>query len=293
MRIDSLTGESISPRDATFDDSTSPAKSSSFQGTETSSVQDKEMAQTATEESFHEQRLPGIEKAIDRLYRLSLTIRHPPRSAQYNEAEQFRIRDDEENDMTDAFAGYARQIVGHYFPEAPVFLHTKLSDGLVVRRKRFLYRRNHQKNLSRVYPSKAAVRDDSINGESVQGTDVTLYASKPTDIHTKKNSWSRDSEPSHASATTLAKPLSPRDETIEGTLSYLPKGLLGAPIELPHPPKPAAGSKEFECPYCCIILPIKELKASHWRYVVMELIIIPPRTESSCHLRNERTLKCV
>jgi hypothetical protein len=61
-RIDSLTGPNGSIGDASIDDSTSSAVSSSFQGSETKSVQDELTPETSAENSLPEKRLPGIER---------------------------------------------------------------------------------------------------------------------------------------------------------------------------------------------------------------------------------------
>ena len=271
-RIDSLTGENRSSGDVAFDGSTSSAISSSFQGTDTSSVQNELRNQTAAEDSSPEKRLPGIEKAIDRLFRLSLMIRQPSRSSQIEKAEAFTMLDDDGNSINEAFAGYARQIVEHCFPDAPEFLRAKLSEGIVIRRKRFLYRQSHQKKLSREEKSKSRKKDDLTYGDRFQETDTTVRASKLTNETPTRPRQPKTSDPSHTSASAIQKQILSLNEALEDTRStksvaFTATPSSSAPIELPRPPKPTPGSKEFECPYCCLMLPINDSKASHWRYV--------------------------
>lgn len=294
-RIDSLTGDDGSIGDTSFDDSTSSAISSSFQGTETDSVQDELVIATSAENSLPEKRLPGIEKAIDRLYRLSLLIRQPSRSSQNEKAEQFIMRDEENNVLNDTFAAFVLQIVDHYFPHAPEFLRNKLSHGIVVRRQRFLYRRHHQRKLSVVHPTKEGTREDLVYDAKNRETDTTVRASRLADEPSLSPTLilelhrSKTSDLSQTSASALRKHNLPLDRALEDAKSnqstaFTATPSSSAPIELPRPPKPAAGSKEFECPYCCLILPIKESKASHWRYVKAGSISQPWRIRISCAL---------
>jgi hypothetical protein len=297
--IDSLTGLCGSIEDGDFDDSVSSTIASSFQGSETGSVQDELISDTPADYSLPAKRLPGIERAIDRLFRLSLLIRLSSRSSQNEKAERFIMRDEDGNDMNDSFAEFARQIVDHCFPEAPEFLRAKLSNGIVIRRKRFLYRRRHQEKLFGVDVSKETMRQDSRHGDQIEEIDVTVRASKlkneasPVEMLAPKLSRLRASNPSHTSASAVTQQSLPLDTVLEDagsnqTTAFTATPSSGAPLELPRPPRPAVGSKEFECPYCCLILPIKESKASHWRYVVTNFKSLLARTDPISSERSEK-----
>ncbi|CAN9379938.1 unnamed protein product [Alternaria alternata] len=253
-RIDSLTGANGSVGDASLDDSTSSAISS-FQGSETKSVQDELTLGTSDENSSPEKRLPGIERAIDRLFRLSLLIRQPSRSSQNEKAERFIMKDDDGNEMNESFAGFARQIVDHCFPDASEFLRAKLSNGIVIRRKRFLYRRRHQEKLFGLDTTKETMRQDSKYSEQFEEMDVTVRASKvtnevsPADTLAPKLLRLRDPNPSQTSASALQKQYLPINTVLEDTksnqtTSFTATPSSSAPVELPCPPKPALGSKE-------------------------------------------------
>ncbi|CAN9407919.1 unnamed protein product [Alternaria alternata] len=196
-------------------------------------------------------------------------------------AERFIMKDDDGNEMNESFAGFARQIVDHCFPDASEFLRAKLSNGIVIRRKRFLYRRRHQEKLFGLDTTKETMRQDSKYSEQFEEMDVTVRASKvtnevsPADTLAPKLLRLRDPNPSQTSASALQKQYLPINTVLEDTksnqtTSFTATPSSSAPVELPRPPKPALGSKEFECPYCCLILPIKESRASHWRRHVLE-----------------------
>ena len=298
-RIDSLTGPDGSIGDADFDDSASVTTASSFQGSETKSVQDELRPATPSGELSLQQRISGIERAVDRLFRFSLLIRQPARSSQNEKAERFVMKDDDGNELNESFAGFARQIVDHCFPDASEFLRAKLSNGIVIRRKRFLYRRRHQAKLFGVDILKETKRQDVKYGDQIEETDVTVRGSKvtnelpPVDTTSSKPSRLRASNPSHTSASALQKQSLPLNTVLEETGSEQTTAFTvtpssSAPIQLPHPPKPAAGSKEFECPYCCLILPIRESRASRWRYVIMSVSSLLAQTDPISHSGSEK-----
>jgi hypothetical protein len=285
-RADSPIGEGRSIGDISFETPVSSAISSSFQGTETESVQDEIISATAIEDSLPKKRLQGIEKAIDRLYRLSLIIRQPSRSAQNEKAERFTMKDDDGNDINESFAEFARHIMDHRFPGAPEFLRAKLSYGIVIRRKRFLYRQSHQRKLSGVSMFKEGEQKDDILAYNIEDVESTVRASKvtddlsPADMLAPEFPQSRTFAPSHTSASAIPEQPLPLTTALEDAKSnqstaFTASPSLSAPVELPRPPKPAIGSKEFECPYCCLILPIKQSKALRWRYVNSISIHLP------------------
>ncbi|KAJ4348879.1 hypothetical protein N0V95_005100 [Ascochyta clinopodiicola] len=147
-RTDSPLEEDPSDDAALFGTSIPSTVSSSFQGTETESLQNALSAAATFGTTLERRKLQGVEKAIDRLYRLSLIIRQPSRESQNERAGRLILRDEDGNDIDESFARYAADIVDHKFPKAPVFLRQKLAYGIIVRRKRFWYRQNHQRKLS-------------------------------------------------------------------------------------------------------------------------------------------------
>jgi hypothetical protein len=275
-RNDSPIGEGGSMGDVSFETPISSAISSSFQGTETESVQDEITSTTSIENSSPEKRLQGIEKAIDRLYRLSLIIRQPSRSAQNEKAERYIMRDDEGNNNNDSFADYARHVVDHRFPDAPEFLRAKLSYDIVIRRKRFLYRQSHQRKLSGVSMFKEGDEKNDVVFDKTEDMESTVrgYTAieeiSPAELSLPEFPQPKGFAPSHTSASAIPTQPLPLINALEDTRSnqsttFTATPSLSAPVELPRPPKPAAGTKEFECPYCCLILPIKQSKALRWR----------------------------
>ena len=233
---------------------------------------------TAVEDLTQGRRMQGIEKAIDRLYRLSLIIRQPSRSSQNERAQRFTLTDDAGNEIDESFAVYARRIVDHKFVSAPTFLRTKLSNDIVIRRKRFSYRQAHQRKLSGVIGPRNNPRDKCNDTDGDDAKESTVRAFNTKDGEALRMNMSPESfglnipATSQTSASAIPNRPLPLATAMEDTQSnqstmFTATPTMSAPVEIPRPPKPAAGSKEFECPYCCLVLPIKQSKAVRWRYV--------------------------
>jgi hypothetical protein len=207
--------------DVAVETSASSAISTSFQGTETDSIQDEVISATVVETSQLESRLQAIERAIDRLYRLSLVIRQPSR---------YTLRDDEGNDINESFAAFARHLVDHRFPAAPEFLRARLSYGIVIRRKRFLYRQSHQRKLNGISPSKENIQKYSVVVNSTAEVQSTVGASQVTDLHTQGKTSvpgmprPRAFAPSHTSASAIPTQPLPLTTTLEDATSVLSTG---------------------------------------------------------------------
>lgn len=252
--------------------SASSILSSSYQGSATDESLSISVDQDRTP---FEQRLHGIEHTIDRLYRLSVAIRRPSMASQNLKAANFVIRDEVGNDVGKQFADFALTWITHQFPEAPPLLRERLARSVTIRRKRFLYRQSHQKKLGKkslLTPPPRLERSSS-PGHDVTSTVVSRTVVETTVVNTqsKPRHLHRPNLLSQTSASKVSGEFKTQD--IFDTPSRAPTVFSGAftqqeSILIPDPPKPAAGSKEFECPYCCMILPMKEAVQSNWRYVL-------------------------
>jgi hypothetical protein len=250
---------------------TSSILSSSYHGSETDDSLSISVDQDRTP---FEQRLHGIEQTIDRLYRLSVAIRWPSIVSQNAKAANFPIRDEDGNDVSEQFAEFALTWITHQFPEAPPVLRERLAKSVTLRRKRFLFRQSHQKKLGMKSflttpprpersPSPGLDADSTVMARTVVETPVPS-------THKKQNNLLKPRLLSQTSASRVSGKFRTED-VFEAIPSRTPTVFSGAftqqdSISIPDPPKPAAGSKEFECPYCCMILPIKEAVRSNWTY---------------------------
>lgn len=276
-RTDSPVEENALDDVASFDTATSSAASSSFQGTETDSLQDALSAAATFGTTLERRKLQGVEKAIDRLYRLSLIIRQPSRESQNERAGRVILKDEDGNDIDQSFARFAGNVVDHKFPKAPAFLREKLAYGIVIRRKRFWYRQSHQRKLvgSTTHLNTGGnVRNvDGDGTEKLDSTVRNLRVTEPTTAGDALPTRVRDKHeatPSRTSASAIPEEPLPLKNALEESQSHQSTvftivNSASAAVEIPRPPKPVCGSKELECPYCCLVLPIKLTKAARWR----------------------------
>ena len=256
--------------------SESSAISSSFQGTDVDSV----AATVPPPSSAFDQCLHVIERTIDRLYRLSVAIRQPSIMGKNNKAERFPIIDDEGNIINDQFMDYARNIVAHSFPDITEELKDRLAGGIVSRRKRFLYRQSHQRKLrTRTVMSLNEQKGQALEipvpktdaASTVRGI-RTLVESPVQEVGSSQRMLGAGVLPSQTSASGMDRTPIPiervmDDEQSNQSTTFTNTHTIDGPVQVPKPPKPVSGSKEFECPYCCMMLPIKYAKAYKWRYL--------------------------
>jgi hypothetical protein len=255
------------------------AQPSSSEDSDMETEEDQSILTMTSNESIQGEALQAIENATDRLYRLALMTREDTISAQNERAERYVMKDDDGNDYNYSFTQFAHQVVGHLVPGASEFLHFKLSYGIVIRRKRFLFQQSHQGKLpgSSICKEKDQLADITV--EKTEEADAAMRAFESTDqlspgeIPSPALFRPRTLASSHTTASLVPRQSLPLTTTLEdvtsdhGPAHRAATPSLGAPLELPHPPKPAVGGREFECPYCCLMVPIEQLEK--WRLVTL------------------------
>lgn len=265
-------GSSLTPdgtRLNAYECSQSSAVSSSFHGTETESL--AELLQL----SPFEQRIHGVEQTIDRLYRLSIAIRRPSLVGQNTKAANFTIRDDEGNEVDAEFESYALKRATHQFPHAPPWLLKRLATAITLRRRRFLYRHRHQKKLrSKSFNglperSPTPLPPSGDGGSTIIGAQTLRVPSQA-----KNGTDNRYLKPliSQTSATSASffppersRAMSFFEKSSQVSTAFQSSHEPAFSVQVPDAPQVSPGSKEFECPYCCLMLPIEEAKGSKWR----------------------------
>lgn len=199
---------------------------------------------------------------------------------QNNKAERFSITDDEGNIIDEQFKDFARDVVAHLFPDVAEELKDRLANGIVSRRKRFLYRQSHQRKLSTRTVMSLNEQDGQAQKITASECDAAStirgfcapVESPVQEAGTFERILGAGILPSQTSASGMVRTPIPietvmEDEQSNQSTTFTNTHTTSAPVQVPSPPKPVSGSKEFECPYCCIMLPIKHAKAYKWRYV--------------------------
>lgn len=210
---------------------------------------------------------------IDRLYRLSVAIRRPSIVNQNVKAANFQLKDEEGNECGDAFYNYALEVVAHKCQHADQPLRETLARAITLRRKRFLYRRKHQEKLS----FKDESEDEESSPQPISKDEGVLITShrgspkSPKETEAGKLPAGQRPPPSHTSASLFSKARFDgvailESTSIATTVKNPPSEHIGN-VQVPPPPKILSGSKEFECPYCFLVVGISEAKPAQWRYV--------------------------
>lgn len=253
-----------------FQPPSSSGLSSSYNGSETDDSLSISIDQDRTP---FEQRLHGVEQAIDRLYRLSLAIRRPSIISQNAKAANFVIRDEDGNDINEQFIDYYMKFITSQFPESSQVIRERLANSITLRRKRFLYRQSHQQKLSTKSilsppPLARSPSSPSIQHEVESTVIARTVIESPAQAHNKDQKLFKPKLLSQTSASKFTGKV--KIEDIFQSPSRTPTMFSGAftqqaNISFPDPPKLSLGVKEFECPYCYMMLPITEAAPSNWR----------------------------
>ncbi|KAF4436662.1 Phd-finger domain-containing [Fusarium acutatum] len=97
--------------------------------------------------------LMNVASEINRLNKISNTIRRASKDAQTQKANSFQIEDDEGNDVEDFLRQQFKHHICDRFPTLGEVLQERLARTMLLRRKRILYRRHRQGN-AKVKPQK-------------------------------------------------------------------------------------------------------------------------------------------
>jgi hypothetical protein len=213
--------------------------------------------------------MKDVEAAISRLHRLTMSIRKSSTNNRNLTATKFAILDENGDDTSTQFESFALRLVQARFPVAKPILHKRLANLILQRRKVFSYQQRHQQKLAKVvhpaarhstvqqpprtYPEIQLVQSSQRGGPSnpkalLQGLAINKTLSTTT-----------------ASALTLTSVLSRPAPSIVSS-SAASSSPDATAILFPPAPKVAPNAKEFQCPYCGLMLGIKERKPRRWRY---------------------------
>jgi len=155
------------------------------------------------------------------------------------------------------------------------WLHERLSVAICVRRRHFLYVREHQRKLNA--PRRPARQPEEPPGVKIRTPVPSSSSSKP--IPTSEVRMTIPENPGSSVRSETNASFQPLDNV----------GLQSAPLpalsttssrlitpmecEVPPAPRLQTGSKEYQCPYCCLVWPAEEFtNRDNWkRHVTLDL----------------------
>ena len=212
-----------------------------------------------------------IEDIIGRLNDLSRSIRKSVIVQSDGRGENFIPRDDTGKDLRPEFVNYARLVVQREIPKASDWLQERLLDSISRRWSRILYRRRHQQKLSRMAQS-WETSSPNIDQLSVNRTadlvSAPLDARVRREFHTPEP-LSKEPTISSTNLSTVPVPKPPVVETLPAPdLSRKTRSSVkNSKLDIPRPPKSVVRNNVFQCPYCCILCPMKEASSRFWKLV--------------------------
>lgn len=197
---------------------------------------------------------------IDRLYRLSAIVRKQTSLSEHARVHKFIEGTKDSLDLED-YESYVKWQIGSWCPEATVALVDRLSDMVMLRRKKLLYRERHQQKLN-------------------EGTEDWFIPRNPESVYQKSSrvkfqdvaSTKRPPAMLQIGAVLSATNASSfyRHQTCEKSIarSTITKSAINRRerLDAPPPPRPRLGL-EAKCPYCSKFLTKAELKKDRWMSV--------------------------
>lgn len=212
-----------------------------------------------------------VEAAIDRLHRLAVSIRKSSTHNRTSAPAKFTLLDENGDDTSSRFESFALKIIQARFPTANPILHKRLASMVLQRRKLFSYQQRHQQKLAKVVspatrhflmqqqPRGYAGMPLTLLSESLHEAGLPNPRAIPKGLVINKALSTTTA--SALTATSLSRPapsvMSSSRASSNHDTSTTP---------FPPPPKIAPNAKEFQCPYCGLLLELKERNSRRWRY---------------------------
>ncbi|KAG4432743.1 hypothetical protein IFR05_011773 [Cadophora sp. M221] len=213
-----------------------------------------------------------IQETIDRLQRLSTVIRRS--GAHHREVRIERFLQKPRNlQVHEVFEKFALQKAVHLFPQAEEYLQKRISQSIARRRSRFSYIQKHKEKISARGRVVSTARPKIAMPLKIpEGIDNTPLGNT-VDVGGEKADKAIETPTimgkSVLSVTENTK-LDPR--RLQAEPNDRPQTVISAFISqsgFPNPPKLKSGTREFECPYCCLIYPATEARGQPWQQHVI------------------------
>ena len=218
----------------------------------------------------------AVRHAIDRLNRLSLTIRRQSVIQRNSRAAFYEEEDENRVEKVSAFNAMAQHMVNIWYPDASEIIQHRLAETMVIRRRQLLYRRSHQQKLRG-----QAGRQSRPNRNQLAPPTSTGMRHSPSSNY---RNYSAPTQSLRSVSNSKAETQSKRSATHASTMyesRFYPDAASSKAstavsaaasdfefFELPKPPKPIQqGHTDFICPYCYMVVPLKEAEGKNWKYV--------------------------
>jgi hypothetical protein len=212
-----------------------------------------------------------IEAAINRLHRLAMSIRSSSNRNRNLTASKFAILNENGDDTSTQFESFALRVVEARFPQANPVLHKRIANLILQRRKMFSYQQRHQQKLAQVvYPAPHLYTSQNASSSfpasqffqpaQLPQRSVPSHPGERLQARVINKAFSATTASAFTSTSVLSRPAPSLMSSTAASSSP------DAPVvSFPPAPKAAPNAKEFQCPYCGLLLGIKERSPRRWR----------------------------
>lgn len=254
-------------KDRVFDN-TVPSDSSSDSSSD-DSIESGDEVPSGTKLAIFElqNRFSNISEAVNNLIKLAEIIRSTGSRSRTSRATQYEHIEDGVNHTLAFENDFLPLVLKHKFKlDGPLLERFRKAIG--SRRRRFLYQAKHQKRLAYGHDIQL---EDPVAPKARQEfrTTPTRTPNAPVIRHTvpEKRAVDNGTEaPTQATTFRLVNQPKAPSAIVSTSSKFDASG-----IDLPLPPPiPTAKATHFECPYCCVLVPIAKREKRRWRQHVIE-----------------------
>lgn len=208
--------------------------------------------------------LRQIRGLLDRLFRLSASIRKPVSLSENERIARFVARKEDPDEIRD-FESYVRWQIQQWCPDTTVALIDRLTAAAVARKRRLWYRQNHRQKLTEGTQDWFSSKPGTPAKEPSKFFGVVETSKKDRKEHDSAPRTVKFA-PTVTKASSIEKPTK-----LEYEKSIAPSNLTKSAIarrgllDVPPPPIVEYG-QETQCPYCPQVLKASQLKPAYWTY---------------------------
>ena len=220
----------------------------------------------------HESTKPGIiEENLDELFRFSRAVRRSGVLHRFVKIANYIELSPEGVNLTEQFRNAATQLVGHYLRNSPAApsLRDRLIETICIRQQNFSYLKSRRIRMP--LAPRATNAGAPSASRSVLTTSFSVGGTMSAAPKRKKNTKvepPRQMENSVMTATTVQYNNANVQYSVQSSVNDHDSEKTDSDANLASPPVVPIGQKEWECPYCLLVCPVKEFKGEAWRYEI-------------------------
>ncbi|KAJ5341809.1 CNH domain protein [Penicillium brevicompactum] len=209
-----------------------------------------------------------IEETLDQLFRFSRAVRRSGILHRFIKIANYVEYSPEGINLTEEFRKAATQLVKHHLKKSAATpnLRERLIETICLRQQNFSYLKSRKSRVKEDL-SVSTEKGSSSAARSVLSTTFSIGSSMPRSPRKKSMQIQHAQKLEHSilSATTVQYTGAPLEQSVQASINYHVPEIKDEDANLPKPPVVPSGQKEWECPYCLLLCPVKEFSGELWR----------------------------